>query len=892
MMRILHALLVPCVLAVLWLRMEASAPAPHWAYQPIPAVRVPSTNGLPTHPIDAFLRARLATSGLEPAPEADRTTLIRRVTFDLTGLPPTPDEVRRFLADESPDAWERLVDRLLASPRHGERTARHWMDVIHFAETHGHDQDRMRTNAWPYRDYLIESFNADKPYSRFIQEQVAGDVLFPNDPKATVALGFIAAGPWDESSLRDIREDTLDRQIARYVDRDDMLATVMSTVTSTTVHCARCHDHKFDPISQQDYYALQSVFAGVERANRTFDPDPALHVHRLDLRTSQRRVERREPGFLLSEDSRRETADWEAVEQRAAIPWSFIAAQTFVSAGGATLKRLPDQSLLASGTRPERDTYTLTATNPIPRITAIRLDVLADASLPQKGPGRADNGNLHLTEFQLLLFEPGSNQPRRIALTNANASFNQAEWTIAHSLDANEKTAWGIHPREGDSHQAVFELAEPLEPPPGSILTFVLQQLHGGSHLIGRFRLASTDQAPPVRAVRPLPDPVARALTLPPDRRTESEQLDVAAQAMAERLRSRLKALPPPSYIYAAAEDFEPDGGLKPPPAPREVRILRRGEITKPGELARPGALSCIAPLPARFDLGGSTNEGPRRAALAAWLTSPDNPLTWRSVVNRTWQQHFGRGLVDTPSDFGRMGSLPSHPELLDWLAGWFRDDAKGSLKSLRRLLVTSATYRQSTAPLPAALAVDADNRLLSHTHRTRLDAECVRDALLFASGRLDLRMGGPGDQQFDLQPGIHVTPRVDYTRFDIDSPAANRRSIYRFLFRTLPDPFFEALDCPAGDQLVAHRNNSVTVQQALALWNNLFVTRQSEHVAARLQKEHPALPEQVHAACQWLWGRPPQPDEARELAEFARQHGLANLARLLANSNEFVFVN
>jgi hypothetical protein len=361
---------------------------------------------------------------------------------------------------------------------------------------------------------------------------------------------------------------------------------------------------------------------------------------------------------------------------------------------------------------------------------------------------------------------------------------------------------------------------------------------------------------------------------------------------MAERLRSRLKALPPPSYIYAAAEDFEPDGGLKPPPAPREVRILRRGEITKPGELARPGALSCIAPLPARFDLGGSTNEGPRRAALAAWLTSPDNPLTWRSVVNRTWQQHFGRGLVDTPSDFGRMGSLPSHPELLDWLAGWFRDDAKGSLKSLRRLLVTSATYRQSTAPLPAALAVDADNRLLSHAHRTRLDAECVRDALLFASGRLDLRMGGPGDQQFDLQPGIHVTPRVDYTRFDIDSPAANRRSIYRFLFRTLPDPFFEALDCPAGDQLVAHRNNSVTVQQALALWNNLFVTRQSEHVAARLQKEHPALPEQVHAACQWLWGRPPQPDEARELAEFARQHGLANLARLLANSNEFMFVN
>ena len=239
-----------------------------WAFQPIAHAAVPKVDPQPSNSIDAFVRAKLAENGLAPSAETDARTLIRRVTFDLTGLPPTPEEMEAFVANHDPGAFEKLVDRLLASPRHGERWARHWMDAAHFAETHGNDQDRIREHAWPYRDYLIAAFNADKPYTRFVEEQVAGDVVFPDDPQATVALGFLAAGPWDESSLRDIREDTRDRQIARYLDRDDMLTTVMATFTSTTVHCARCHDHKFDPIPQRDYYALQAVFAGVDRANR------------------------------------------------------------------------------------------------------------------------------------------------------------------------------------------------------------------------------------------------------------------------------------------------------------------------------------------------------------------------------------------------------------------------------------------------------------------------------------------------------------------------------------------------------------------------------------------------------------------------------------------------
>ena len=863
---------------------------PHWAYQPLGTSRPPVRDDT-RNPVDAFVRDRLDRAGLVPAPEADRATLLRRVSFDLIGLPPTPEELRTFLADPAPDAYERVVDRLLASPRYGERWARHWLDAAHFAETHGHDQDRIRTHAWPYRDYLVTAFNTDLPYARFLQEQIAGDVLFPAEPRATVALGFIAAGPWDESSLRDIREDTLDRQIGRYLDRDDMVTTVMSVVTSTTVHCARCHDHKFDPVSQRDYYALQAVFAGVERANRTFDVDPAVHVQRLALRRDQRRVEQGDETLLNLPEHQVRLAEWERIEAARIIPWSVLEPQILVSTGGATLKRLSDQSVLATGTRPERDTYVLTAPLPPRTITAIRLEVLPDDSLPQKGPGRADNGNLHLTEFQVQLFEPGATQARELVLTEPSADFNQTDWTIAHTLDGQEKTAWGIHPQVGRAHQAAFRLKEPLYTPAGSTLVFTLKQLHGGSHLLGRIRLAVTDSTLPVHF---LSEEIVRILGTPSDQRTPDQRRSLTTHVLTEYYRTALAQLPPPGMVYAAAADFEPDGGLKPSPVPREVQVLRRGEITKPMEVAAPGALSCVTALPARFELANLREEGIRRAALAEWLTAAENPLTWRSIVNRAWQYHFGRGLVDTANDFGKMGSAPSHPELLDWLAVWFRDDAQGSFKELHRLLVTSATYRQSSVPArPAQTAqTDAENRWLSHMNRTRLDAEAIRDTLLWVSDRLDSRMGGPSDRQFDLKPGIHVTPRVDYTVFDVDSAEGRRRSIYRFLFRTLPDPFFEALDCPAGDQLTAVRNNSVTVQQALALWNNAVVARQAEHFAQRLAANQPTVESLIQQACEQVWGRPPHPDEAADLAAFTREHGLPNLCRLLFNSNEFVFVN
>ena len=648
---------------------RADEPDVWWSLRPLTRPVVPP--GRPAwarNVIDDFVFARLRAAGLEPSPEADRRTLIRRVTFDLTGLPPAPEETDAFLADGRPDAYERLVDRLLASPHHGERWARHWMDVAHYAETHGHDQDRPRPNAWPYRDYLIRSFNSDKPYARFVAEQLAGDVLFPGDADAVIALGFLATGPWDESSLRDIREDALDREVGRYLDRDDVVTTVMSTFASTTVHCARCHDHKFDPISQEDYYALQAVFAGVDKADRSYE---------------------------------------------------------------------------------DRDTAA-----------------------------------------------------RRKAVERERAALMALRGTVA-----------------------------PTRPAAAVVVGLAAWQAE------------------------------------------------------------RAAALPPERLVYAAASDFRPDGSFRPAGKPRAVRVLKRGDITKPGAEAAPGALSGVAALSARFALKSPADEGARRAALARWVTDPQNPLTWRSAVNRVWHYHFGRGLADTPNDLGRMGARPTHPELLDRLAADFRDGPR-SLKALHRLIVTSAAYRQASRHDARAAAVDADNKYLWRMNRTRLDAEQLRDAVLLAAGRLDRTMGGPSVKQFHMSPGIHVTPNVDYLTFDVDRPENRRRGVYRFVFRTLPDPFLGALDCPDGAQLAPSRTTSVTALQALALWNNKFMVRMSEHLAARAAKEAPDLAGQVRAAYRFTLGRPLGEKELRAVADYADKHGLANACRVLLNSNEFVFVD
>jgi cytochrome c553 len=873
---------------------SATAPAPvNWSLRPLTQPKVPPIDAQqwPRTPIDHFILAKLAEKGLSPSPEADRRTLIRRVTFDLTGLPPTPQEIDAFLTDPSPDAYEKVVDRFLASPRYGERWARHWMDVVHYAETHGHDEDKPRPNAWPYRDYLIRSFNDDKAYARFAAEQVAGDVLWPDDPQATVATALLAVGPWDQSSQAGIQDGTLDKQVARYLDRDDMIATVMSTFTSATVHCARCHDHKFDPISQEDYYALQAVFAGVDRIDRPYDLDPKVHDARRELTKLKSAFESMPTAALLGEDGTAKVATWEKRHADAAKAWIVLKPTTAKSAGGATLTVQPDGSILASGPRPEKDTYTITAPTDLRGVTAVRLEVLADPSLPQQGPGRQDNGNFHLSEFRISLTTKNSSTTQPVNIATASADFDQDGWGVAKAIDGKPETAWGIFPQVGKSHVAVFSLQNAITAPEGATLTFTLDQLHGGGHVIGRPRISVTTAPLPV-SVPTLPDAIAAIVLLPSEKRTEAQRADLARFVLRSDIDEKLAALPKPAMVYAVASDFEARGNFKPAIKPRPVNVLRRGDIRQPIAPASPGALSCVTGVPSRFKLADADDEGQRRAALALWITHRDNVLAWRSIVNRVWHHHFGRGICDTPNDLGRMGSVPSHPELLNWLAVTFRDDLRGSLKQLHRLIVTSAVYRQSSQNNEAFAGIDGENRLLWRMNRTRLDAEQVRDAVLMVSGKLDLTMGGPSVKQFVETKGVHETPNVDYTAFDVDSAASFRRGVYRFVFRTIPDPMMRSLDCPDASQLTAVRQSSVTPLQALAMLNNAFITHQSQHVADRLAKISEDSSRQVEALFVMTLGRPAGAEEIAAVIAYARKHGMANACRMVLNGNEFMFVN
>ncbi len=870
----------------------------------VPRVEKDFAHFRPINAIDRFVLSKLVEKGLEPSPSADRRTLMRRVYFDLIGLPPTADAVDEFVADSREETYECLVDRLLASPQYGERWARHWMDVAHYAETHGHDQDRPRQNAWPYRDYLIRSFNDDMPYARFIQEQVAGDVLFPDDPQATVATGFLATGPWDESSLQSIQNDTDDRKIAQYLDRDDMVTTVMSSFVSATAHCARCHDHFFDPIKQADYYALQAVFAGVDKADRPYEPDLQTARRRKNLQNELallNGLKGQADPLLLTPAMQQLAAEWEAKQISTPSLWQVLEPVEAKSSDGSTLTKQSDGSVLASEKRPEKDTYTLVFHTPLSGITAFRLELLTHDSLSHRGPGRQDNGNLHLSEIKVLaaalssvststsafansvVNAATSEEEKPLTLKNPRADFNQDGWTIAHALDGNPGTAWGIYPKVGEDHRAVVEFAQPINFVGGTVLTVMLEQLHGGGHLIGRPRISVTTATESLALESELlPSEIAAILTKPVAERSDLQRAELARFVRTRQVERELIALPALPMIYAASKR-----------APLPIHLLERGNVKQPGAEAVAGSLACVPGLPARFELPNAQDEGSRRAALARWLSDKQNVLTWRSIANRIWHHHFGRGLCDTPNDLGQMGARPTHPELLDWLACELRgEDERSPLKQLHRLIVTSATYRQSSAHDARWAAIDGDNRFLWRMNRTRLDAESIRDTVVSMTGMLDRTMGGPSVKQFIQTPGIHVTPNVDYTNFDPDRPENFRRSVYRFIFRTLPDPLMDSLDCADSSQLTPVRNASLTALQALSMLNNRFTVRQSEHLATRASSASGDLSQQMDAAFRVTLLRSPTDRERAALTEYARQHGLANACRVLLNSNEFLFVD
>ena len=868
-------------------------PMDWWSLRPLKCPPVPEaaqneSNG--HNAIDAFVERQLQLQGLSSAPQADRRTLIRRLYLDLHGLPPTPAAVAAFVADPDPAAYEKLVDQLLDSERYGERWARHWLDTVHFADSHGCEHDVFRPNAWRYRDYVITSLNRDTPWARFIREQLAADRFYPDETHLTAALGFIAAGPL-ELSRASTAPITFD-----YLDRDDIVTQTMAAFASTTANCARCHDHKFDPITQEDYYSLQAVFAGVGKGKVEFDDTPAVASERRRWNELLAASNSGDQSKLLAPEVANVVAQWENSIGSTTAVWEPLSPTAYLSSDGATLKRLEDNSLLAVDVRPDKDTYTITTPTSLAKLTALRLDVLADDSLPMKGPGRQDNGNLHLSEFEVSVLDADTAKTKRLKIRKGTADWNQAGWTISHALDGDLSTAWGIHPKVGESHFAVFELEESLVLKPSSQIVIVLKQLHGTGHLIGRLKLYATDATG--AAAELLPESVRIAIKLPHDQRSEEQRTAIAAYALRLHAEKQLASLPAPSSVYAVSTSYSHGKKLDSPMTPKVVNVLRRGDIHKPSGVAKPGALSAIASLTNHFKLSDLNDEASRRAALADWLAAPDNPLTWRSVVNRVWSLHFGRGLCNTPNDFGRMGGTPSHPQLLDWLAVWFRDDAQGSLKRLHRLIVLSSTYQRQSRistkinPQPDPQTVDAENRFLWRMNCRRLDAETFRDALLQISGRIDLTMGGPGIEQFTRSTGSQLTPKLHYDAFDWNQAGAARRSIYRVVWRGIADPFMESLDFPDLGLLAPTRGVSVSALQALTIFNNNFVLHHSQVLAERLQAKHATAEEQATQACRLVFLREPRKDEKELLVDYTNKHGIAATCRVLFNSNEFLFMD
>ena len=869
-----------------------------WSFKPasIPTLPKVKNKKWVRNPIDLFILAKLEKEKLRPSPEADRRTLIRRLNFDLIGLPPTPEEVKQFVADRSAKAYDKLVDRLLSSPRYGERWARHWLDTVHYGDTHGYDKDKPRANAWPYRDYVIRSLNGDKSYSRFVEEQLAGDVLFPDEPDGIVALGFIAAGPWDFVGHVELPIEKTDGLIARYNDRDDMVMTTISTFQSLTVHCARCHNHKFDPIAQKDYYSLQSVFAGVDRADRSFDSDKNIFVQRRLLAQKKKPLEE---CYVALTNKIAKISSPEI--QQADVELKHLEAQLALI-GFADAEKSPGNGY-HSNIEKFQDTTKW-----------VQVDL---------------GQSLLLEEIRLIPARPvdfpdtpGFGFPVRFRVEiSDDPNFSSIEVIADHTkedfknfgdnpipIPAQRKqaryvrvTATRLWERTSDY---VFALAELQVLVNGMNAAFgakvdALDSIESGLWS-KKFLVDGFDSR------RKLPDATAK-ISNQEKLETKIKSLHEKRQILAEawldektraelaqvtnslaQINREISALPPPEKVYAAAHDFLPNGSFIPAKTPRPVHLLARGDVKKPGEVMLPAGIASVSGPDSHFAISDPNNEGSRRAALAKWITNPKNMLTRRSIVNRIWHYHFGRGIVETPNDFGHMGALPTHPELLDWLAFWFSENGE-SLKKLHRLIVTSATYRQSSVSNPEFTKLDADNRYLWRMNRVRLDAEATRDSMLFIDGKLDLKMGGPAVQQFFFKDDH--SPVYDYTQFDVDSPASYRRSIYRFIVRSVPDPLMDSLDCPDASILTPKRNVTMTSLQALAILNNPFVLKQCEHLAARVAKAG-SLKKQVEQVYQLALNRQPTKEELKKLEGFAQKHGMPNLCRLIFNTSEFMFVD
>ena len=844
--------------------------ADHWSFKPVarptvPAVADAALAARVRGPIDAFVVGPLAKAKLAFNPDAGKPAILRRLTFDLTGLPPTPAEVDAFTTDASPDAYKKVVDRLLASSAYGERWGRHWLDVVRYADTHGFEMNQPRPNAWRYRDWVIQSFNDDKPYDRFVIEQLAGDALaakVASESKAIdgagggsgVATGFLVAGPWDQVKSPD---PVLTAQ-QRSDELHDMAATTGSAFLGLTVGCARCHDHKFDPVSQRDYFGVVACFSGVRHGDRAIGAsadayrDATVKQLRREIAVLDAALAKDEPiarvsggtgsggdgGLAATGDSqalrppvsaRRNVERFEPVEAR------FVRFEVRRTNDGAEpcvdeLEAFTADAEPVNVAALDRGA-TATASGTYPKSAIHRLEHLNDGRYGNERSWISDTRGRGWVQVKF-------DRPHVI---------NRVEWSRDRSPT----------PQYGDRLATDYSVNVSAD---GSAWREVA---------------SSSDRAPPAPKVSD-----GKSTTVGTARPARSPADSAAHEAKLEARRSaeaRLAEMTQPAMAYAGT--FA---------APEATHRLQRGEVTQPREEVIPaGPASIGKPL----TIDPAAPEPQRRLALARWLADPANPLTARVIVNRLWHYHFGRGIVATPSDFGHMGAKPTHPELLNWLVAELVDNG-WHLKPIHRQIVLSTAYRQSTAATGAGLAADADATLLWRYPPRRLEAEAIRDAMLAVAGTLDRTPGGPGFSLFE-PTSAYVRIYVPREQF---GPAEFRRMVYQQKPRTQQDGIFGAFDCPDAAQIAPTRTVSTTPLQALNLLNSGFAMQVAEAWAARLKKEvgggESDVAGQVSLAFRLAFARPPTEREAAMSAAFVREQGLVLFCRALLNANEFVYLD
>jgi hypothetical protein len=866
-----------------------------WPYRPLRPVALPSSAArpLPVHPVDRFVAARLAARGLTFNPVADRRTLIRRASLDLLGLPPSPEEVRAFLNDRAPGAWDRLLDRLLASPHYGERWGRHWLDVARWAESHGYEQDYDRPYAYHYRDFVIKALNADMPFDQFARWQIAGDELAPEEPLAWMATGFLGAG----THATQITKSQVEKE--RYDELDDMGAVTSTAFLGLTLGCARCHDHKYDPISIREYYRLVSTFTTSVRSDYEVDLDPSGYRAELaKWERDQAPLDADRDQYERTEVARGLEAWLQNPASRPLPPqWVLPEVLKAHSEGGAAFEPQPDGSLLVTGTNAEHDLYTLTLRPPPGPLRALRVEALTHPTLVKGGPGRAANGNFALTDLSAAIRD-AEGRETAVPLAMPRATFEQKGLPAAAVLDADPASGWAVDPEFGKDHALAVAFAEPRGLTAEHHLVVRLRFAGNTGHNIGRVRLSVSADAERDLREAGRPAVVDRVALQGASGLTPAERAAIAAwfrttdagwREREERAASHRARRPLPRTVKAmivsegvpAIRTHTQGGDYL-----EETHYLRRGDPNLKEGVAEQGFLTVLMRTPEGEKRWikpppEAARTPHRRSALAAWLTDVEHgagSLLARVAANRVWHYHFGRGIVATPSDFGAQGERPTHPELLEWLANRLVADG-WRLKSLHRLIMTSRTYMQSSRSNPMGEKLDPENRLLWRYNRRRLEAEALRDSLLAVSGELDRTLYGPGSLDEEMK----------------------RRSIYFFVKRSRLVPAMVLFDAPNALQPIASRPTTTVSPQALMLLNSPVVRKVAQAFAQRI-----AGPNAVAAAFQRAFGRDPTEQERQASERFlaaqraayaaegrrdAEAAALADFCQALFGLNEFAFI-